>query len=54
MKAKRARALGFSFGSSKKSPEEVQRRLDQRATVIPDKVKEADRRACRDRRNWEK
>jgi len=53
MKPKRARKLGLNVGTGKKSPEEVQRRLSQRPTVVPDKTKDTDRRACRDRTLWD-
>lgn len=53
MKPKRARELGLNVGTGKKSPEEVQRRLSQRPTVVPDKTKITDRRACRDRTLWD-
>ena len=53
MKPKRARELGLNVGTGKKSPEEVQRRLSQRPTVVPDKAKTTDRRACRDRNLWD-
>ena len=53
MKQKRARELGLTVGTGKKSPEEVQRRLSQRPTVVPDKAKVTNRRACRDRNLWD-
>lgn len=54
MKPKRARKLGLNVGSGKKTAEQLQRRLAQRATVVPDKSKEAERRACRDRSAWDR
>jgi hypothetical protein len=53
MKQKKAKELGLNIGSGRKTAEQLQRRLQQRATVVPDKAKETDRRACRDRRNWQ-
>lgn len=53
MKPEKARKLGLNIGSGRKTPEELRRRLAQRATVVPDRSKEKDRRACRDRRAWE-
>ncbi len=53
MKQDKAKKLGLNIGSGRKTPEELRRRLLQRATVVPDKAKEQDRRACRDRTTWD-
>ena len=54
MKQKRARELGLVIGTGKKTPEQLQQRLRQRGTVIPDKTKAVDKRACRDRKHWDR
>jgi hypothetical protein len=53
MKPEKAKKLGLNIGSGRKTPEELRRRLQQRATVVPDKSKEQDRRACRERTSWD-
>ncbi len=54
MNQKRARELGLNIGSGKKTPAQLQARLAQRAIVVPDKAKAADKRACRDRSRWDR
>jgi hypothetical protein len=53
MKPRKAKELGLNIGNGRKTPEQLRRRLAQRATVVPDKAKEQDRRACRDRNSWQ-